>query len=109
MLKDEKDCPKYYAFSHRRSLGREMPSTTFATPKRLGFNKYNCPCAPDPCATEAFYNQCQDHESNMHGIDLPQAEYMLHLKDYPMHYPETARIIGLTDISCFCPSTVAMR
>ncbi|CAJ0994364.1 hypothetical protein NVIRENTERO_01374 [Sodalis praecaptivus] len=109
MLKDERDCRKYYAFSHRRSLGREMPFTPFATPKRLGFNQYNEPGTPDPCAIEAFYNQCQDHESNTQGISRPQAEYMLFLKEAPMHYPPIARIIGLTDNSCFCPSTVVLR
>lgn len=103
-----KGCLENYEFSHFKSLGREMPiiRTTFSD--RYHDRHYYCPCPPDPCASKAFYNQCREHETkNMHGVDVAEAEVMLHPKGYPSNYSETAKLIGLPEISCLCPPRFA--
>lgn len=68
---------------------------------------YHCSCPPDPCASEAFYNQCREHESkNMHSMDFAEAELMLSPKNYPKEYPATAQLIGLPIMKCYCPPAV---
>ncbi len=101
------DCSKHYEFSHNGSLGMEVPIIKITEFNKKRFSLHYCPCPPDPCASKAFYNQCRDHETkNMHGVDVAEAEIRLHPKDYPMHYPETASLIGSSDISCFCPPRI---
>lgn len=108
LVKTPKNCPKKYKFSHHKLLGSEMPFIEITVSNWHGIKKYHCPCPPDPCASEAFYNQCRDHESkNMHGINVAEAEFMLHPKDFPMNYSETAKLVWLTEVSCFFPPRVA--
>ncbi|AHF78492.1 hypothetical protein Sant_3505 [Sodalis praecaptivus] len=99
-------CRSDYEFPHYRFPSKEVNMRIITYTDKKTSTSYHCPCPPNPCASEAFYNQCRDYESkNMHGLDVGQARLTLHPSDYPQQYPETARLLGLPEVNCYCPPT----
>lgn len=99
-------CRSDYEFPHYGFPSKEVSMRIITYTHNDTSTSYHCPCPPNPCASEAFYNQCRDYESkNMHGLDVGQARLILHPRDYPKQYPETARLVGLPEVNCYCPPT----
>lgn len=90
------ECRSQYASGKYQSSGEEFTTIHIKYKYPDRHVSYYCPCPRNPCASKDFYHQCRNYESkNMHPMDVVSANLSFNPNNYPMKYPETAKLIGL--------------